>query len=149
MIERVLALAVLLASGVYLVNGMGLPQGTAAQPGPGFYPVAVGVFGAAVAATWLVSALRRAPAVAGGGPAIPEGGRRRAGVAAGLLLAFCLLLPWSGYPPAAFLFTSLMLRGLGAAWPAASIVGLVSAVGSYYLFGVLLGVPLPRGVLFD
>jgi putative tricarboxylic transport membrane protein len=147
-IERVLALGVLVASGVYLVNGLLLPQGTAAQPGPGLYPVAVGVFGAVVAATWLLIALRRAPAGAGG-VAIPQDGRRRVGVAAALLLGFCLLLPWSGYPPAAFLFTSLLLRGLGASWPAASLVGIVSAVGSYYLFGVLLGVPLPRGVLFD
>jgi hypothetical protein len=149
MLERILAVAVLVISGIYLVNGMVLPRGTAAQPGPGFYPIAVGMFGAAVALTWLVVALRRAPALAGGRIEMPPDGLRRAGIAAGLLVGFCLLLPWAGYPPAAFLFTSLLLRGLGASWPGASLVGLVTAVGSYYLFGVLLGVPLPRGVLLD
>jgi hypothetical protein len=47
MIERLVALAVLAASGVYLANALPLPQGTAARPGPGFFPLAVGVFGAA------------------------------------------------------------------------------------------------------
>ena len=35
-------------------------------------------------------------------------------------------------------------------WIAAALaIGLPSALGSYYLFGVLLSVPLPRGVFLD
>jgi putative tricarboxylic transport membrane protein len=146
MIERLLALAVLAASGVYLVNGLPLSLGTAARPGPGFYPLSIGTFGAAVALVWVVSAFRRAPAAASGVTA-PGAGRGRVATTAGLLVAYCLLFPWTGYPLAAFGFTGLLLRGLGAGWPAALVIGLVSSVGSYYLFGVLLGVPLPRGVL--
>jgi putative tricarboxylic transport membrane protein len=67
----------------------------------------------------------------------------------GLLAAYCLLLPWTGYPLAAFLFTGMLLRGLGARWPAALAIGVASAVASYYLFAVLLDVPLPRGVFLD
>jgi putative tricarboxylic transport membrane protein len=151
MIERAVALAVLAASGVYLANAWPLPQGTAARPGPGFYPMAVGVFGALVALAWVVSSWRRAPAVAGrpsGAALLPEG-RGRVGAAIALLAGFCLFLPWTGYPLVAFLFTGLLLRGLGAGWIAAVIVGLVSAAASYYLFSVLLGVPLPPGILFD
>ncbi len=70
-------------------------------------------------------------------------------VTAGLLIGFCLLLPWIGYSLAALLFTGLLLRGLGARWSAAAAIAAVSALGSYYVFGVLLGVPLPRGTLFD
>jgi putative tricarboxylic transport membrane protein len=148
MIERLLALAVLAASGIYLANGLPLPRGTGARPGAGFFPLAVGVFGATVALTWVVSALRRAPEAAGG-HAAPAAGRGRVIVTAVLLVGFCLLLPWTGYPLVAFLFTGLLLRGLGAGWTAAVAIALACAVASYYVFGVLLGVPLPRGVLFD
>jgi hypothetical protein len=149
MLDRLLALAVLVASGVYLANAWPLPLGTAARPGAGFYPLAVGMFGAVVALAWLVSALRRVPAVAAGAADVPREAHGRVGAAVGLLVGFCLLLPWTGYPPVAFLFTGLLLRGLGAGWTSALIIALVSATASYYLFGVLLGVPLPRGVLFD
>jgi len=148
MIERLVALAVLAATVVYLANGWPLSQGTAARPGPGFFPLAVGGFGAVVALTWLVSALRRAPAPAVGTRVAGEGVARVAATAGGLV-GFCLLLPWAGYPAAAFLFTGLLLRRLGAGWKGATVTAIVSALGSYYLFGVLLGVPLPRGILFD
>jgi putative tricarboxylic transport membrane protein len=148
MLDRLLALAVLVGSGVYLANAWPLPLGTAARPGAGFYPLAVGMFGAFVALAWLVGALRRVP-VAAAAAGLPREAHRRVGAAVGLLVGFCLFLPWTGYPPVAFLFTGLLLRGLGAGWTSALVIALVSAAGSYYLFGVLLGVPLPTGVLFD
>jgi MFS family permease len=144
--ERLLALAVLAGCGVYLANAWWLAPGTAARPGAGFFPLAVGVFGLAVGLAWVVSALQQAPAA---GPVADAGGRRRAGITAALLAGFCLLLPWTGYPVAALLFTGLLLRGLGAGWMAALAVALPSALASYYVFAVLLGVPLPRGLLLD
>jgi putative tricarboxylic transport membrane protein len=148
MIGRLLALAVLAASGAYLANAWPLPSGSAARPGPGFYPMAVGVFGAAVALMWVVSAFRGSTATVDG-PALDRQSRARVGVTASLLIGFCLLLPWIGYPAASLFFTGLLLRGLGARWGAAAIIAVGSALGSYYVFGVLLGVPLPRGTLFD
>jgi putative tricarboxylic transport membrane protein len=145
MIERLLALAVLVASGVYVFNGLSLPVGSRAQPGPGFYPMSVGLFGAAVALAWVVRVFRRAPDI----PAVattPVVGRGRVVKTAGLLVAYCLLLPWTGYLLAALGFTFLLLRGLGSGWAAALAIGLATSVGSYYLFAVLLGVPLPQGV---
>jgi putative tricarboxylic transport membrane protein len=148
MIERLVALVVLAASGVYLANALPLPQGTAARPGPGFFPLAVGVFGAAVAAAWVVTAFRRAPAtVAGLGT--DATGRGRALTTAGLLVAYCFLLPWIGYPLAAFLFTGLLLRALSTAWIPALAIALASALASYYVFASLLGVPLPAGIFAD
>ena len=38
-------LAVLAASGLYLANALPLAPGTAARPGPGFFPLGVAVFG--------------------------------------------------------------------------------------------------------
>jgi len=148
MIERAVSLAVLVACGVYLVNGWMLPVGTIARPGPGFYPLAVGVFGAVVSIAWVVTTFRRAPAAAGGGMAIVQD-PWRVSVTAGLLIVFCFLLPSAGYPLAAFFFTGLLLLGLGASWNAALVIALACAILSYYLFAVLLGVPLPRGPLLE
>jgi putative tricarboxylic transport membrane protein len=148
MVERLLALAVLVASGVYLANALPLPHGTAAQPGPGFFPLAVGVFGTVVALAWVATALRRAPSATRGAAMAAEG-RGRVITTAALLMGFCLLLPWTGYPFVAFLFTGLALHGLGARWTVALTIGLSSAVISHYLFAVLLGVPLPRGLLLE
>jgi putative tricarboxylic transport membrane protein len=145
MIERLLALAVLVASVVYLVNGLPLPMGSPARPGPGFYPMFVGMFGAVVALVWVVSVFRQKPAI-DRVATTPEMGLRRVGQTTGLLAAYCLLLPWTGYPLAAFGFTGLLLRGLGAGWRSALVIGFATAVGSYYLFAVLLAVPLPQGV---
>lgn len=147
MIERVVALAVLAATGVYLANAWPLPQGTAARPGPGLFPVAVGLFGMLVTLTWLVSAFRRAPAASS--PSIPTDGRGRVIATALTLVGFCLVLPWLGYAIVAFLFTGALLRRLGAGWTGTLLIGVGSAVVSYYLFAVLLGVPLPRGLLLD
>jgi TctA family transporter len=148
MIGRLLALGVFAASLGYLANAWPLPFGTAARPGPGFYPMAVGAFGAAVALAWVVSVFQPASTTAGRWPMDLQA-RIRVSATAGLLVGFCLLLPWIGYPLAALLFTGLLLRGLGARWDAAAIVAVGSALVSYYVFGVLLGVPLPRGSLFD
>ncbi len=147
MTERLVALAMLAVSGVYLANALTLPQGTAARPGPGFFPLAVGAFGALVALVWVVTALRRVPL--GARDAAPAAGYRRVAVTAMLLVGFCLALPWTGYPIGAFLFVAGLLRGLGAGWLPAGATALASALVSYYLFGPLLGVPLPAGIFFE
>jgi putative tricarboxylic transport membrane protein len=148
MTERLLALAVVAASGLYLLNAWPLPLGTAARPGAGFFPLGIGLFGIAFALVWTARAFRRAPAAAG--PAyIPAEARGRVVATTAALVGFCLLLPWVGYPAAALIFAASSLRWLGAPWKTALVLGLASAAISYYLFAVLLSVPLPRGVLFD
>jgi len=148
MTERLLALAVVVAGGVYLLNAWPLPRGTVARPGAGFFPLAIGLFGIAFALAWVTSAFRRAPAAAGAAR-IPAEARGRVVATTAALLGFCLLLPWVGYPAAALVFAAGSLRWLGATWRTALVVGVASAAISYYLFAVLLSVPLPRGALLD
>jgi hypothetical protein len=146
MAERVVALAVLLATGAYVVTAMQLSAGTAARPGPGFFPIVVGTFAIVASAAWTVAAFRRAPA----GRTFPTAAARGRVVMTALVLAgFCLVLPWAGYPLSAFLFVAILLRVLGAGWIGAVATGIAAAVVSYYVFAVLLSAPLPRGVLFD
>jgi hypothetical protein len=96
---------------------------------------------------WLATALRGT--ATGHAVTIPADARGRVLITAGLLAGFCLALPWTGYLVAAFLFSGLLLRGLGAGWATALVIGAASALASNYGFGVLLGVPLPRGVFLD
>jgi hypothetical protein len=152
MFTRLAPLVVLVAFGLYLTQAMMLPLGTVAKPGAGFYPVAVAIFACVVA---LVASARVFlwPKAAGAEtlaePLSEEepdlARRRRVAGAVGALAAFCLALPWIGYPIAAFAFVALVLRGLGGRWMAALVTGALGSAVSYYLFAVLLGVPLPRG----
>jgi hypothetical protein len=150
MSERLAALVFLVASGLYLAGALTFPLGTAARPGAGFFPVAIGVFLCAVAAGFVLVAYRRAPLATrelAGAPMTADG-RGRVAVTAGSLLGFCFLLPWTGYAVAAFGFVALLLRRLGGgAWPGVLAIAALSAGVSYLVFAVLLGVPLPRGVL--
>jgi hypothetical protein len=146
-VARLVPLVILVASGFYLTQAMKLPLGTAAKPGAGLYPVAVAVFACVVALVASVRAFRSAPAVRAEAPsgARDPARRRRVAGAVGALAAFCLTLAWIGYPIAAFGFVSVVLWGLGARWQAALLTGALGSAVSYYLFAVLLGVPLPRG----
>ncbi len=151
MAERVIALAFLAGSGFYLALSFAFPFGSAARPGPGYFPVAVGVFLCLVAAVFTLVAFRR-DAGAGGVTMAPtrRSARARAGATAVGLVGFVLLLPWTGYSLAAFGFVALLLRRLGGAgWPAALGIAVASAALSYWVFATLLSVPLPRGVLLD
>jgi putative tricarboxylic transport membrane protein len=142
-LARTVPLLLLLAAGVYLTLALRLPFGAAARPGAGFYPVIVAVFAVVVALAATVSAYRSAPETAT--VELDADARRRVVISVVALIAFCLALPWIGYPAAAFAFVTVVLRYLGARWTTALLTGALSSAGSYLLFAVLLDVPLPRG----
>jgi hypothetical protein len=147
MIERLVALALLVVSAAYLFSALRMPLGTGARPGAGFYPAAVGAFACGVALIVAAIAFRRA--AAGGreieATATSHDARGPVALAVATLAGFTLLMPWIGYPLAALLFVATLLRRLGAGWPATLLTAVLSAEGSYYLFAILLGVTLPRG----
>ncbi|MBM4442176.1 MAG: tripartite tricarboxylate transporter TctB family protein [Candidatus Rokubacteria bacterium] len=146
MVERGLLLLILAVAAFYLSEAIRLPLGATARPGAGWYPTAVAVFACIVALIAAVQAFR-APVVRRvrdtGGDAPAR--RRRVLATVMALVAFCFVLPSIGYPIAALAFTVAMLIGLGSRWPVAMGTGVAAALGSYYLFAVLLDVPLPRG----
>jgi hypothetical protein len=147
MTERLVALVMLVVSAIYLTQALRMPLGAAARPGPGFYPVAVGAFACGVALVITAIAFRRsARGEALEAPEAAAADRQHVWLAVAILAGFCLLLPWIGYPLAALLFVGVLLRELGAGWRGALLAALISAEGSYYLFAILLGVTLPRGL---
>ena len=143
MLARAVPLVLLVAAGVYLTLALRLPFGAAARPGAGFYPVFVAVFAIVVALAATASAYRSAPGTAA--IALEAASRRRVVISVVALVAFCLALPWIGYPVAALAFVTVILRYLGGRWTTALLTGVLSSAGSYVLFAVLLDVPLPRG----
>ena len=146
MLERVVGLVVVLAAGIYLSAAVALPYGTTARPGAGFFPTLVGVFGCVVGLTMSVLAFRRPVRAPVGREATDDAAaRNRALSTVAVLVAFCLLMPWIGYPLVAFGFVTVLLQRLGSAWRTAAIIGAVTAVVSFYVFGILLDVPLPHG----
>ena len=148
MIERVLALTLLVVSALYLFQSLRMPLGMAARPGPGFYPAAVGAFACVVALVVTALAFRRGEPDPEADDEVEEAPAdlRRVTLTVATLAGFCLLLPWIGYPLAALLFVAATLRLLGAGWNGAVLTALLSAEGSYYLFASLLGVTLPQGL---
>ena len=145
--ERVIALATLLGGGLFLTQALALPLGTPERPGAGFFPALVAVFACVVglvatARAFVLTPRATAPRTI---EALGPEQRNRVIVSIVLLVIFCALLPYAGYPVVACAFVALLLRWLGASWPGAVITGVLSAAVSHYLFAVLLDVPLPRG----
>jgi len=146
-LARAVPLVLLVAAGVYLTLALRLPFGAAERPGAGFYPVIVAVFALVVALAATASAFRSAPGAEGAAAAkLDAASRRRVVISVVALAAFCLVLPWVGYPASAFAFVAVVLRYLGARWPTALVTGALSSAASYGLFATLLDVPLPRGL---
>ena len=147
MVDRLVPLAIFVASGLYLTQAMALPFGSASRPGPGFYPVIVAVFACIVglAATVKGFLTARSPRDARTDESADPAARGRVIASVLALCGFCLVMPWVGYPLAAFAFVAVVLWRLGSGWVAALTIAALSAASSYYLFAVLLDVPLPRG----
>jgi putative tricarboxylic transport membrane protein len=117
-------------------------------PGPGFFPLWLGVLMGALSVAWLLQ-------VSGGrgGPddvaILPE----RAGIARILLTLASLaamagLMNLLGFQLAMFLFLVFLLKGLGrqGIW-VTLVVALVGSVGVYHLFGAYLDLPLPAATM--
>ena len=142
------AAAVLLAFGLLaLTQARGLRFGSVVSPGPGFFPLCLAAAFSLVSLGLLVRALR-APA---GAPSPPSGadlaGRLKVlGTLIGLLV-YALVLEPLGFLLATFalllfFFTALQRQR----WPVALGGSLATALLTYLVFKVWLGVNLPGGL---
>jgi putative tricarboxylic transport membrane protein len=129
---------------LYLVETLRYPRGTPAQPGPGLFPLLVGaLFLVSSIGVGLEAALARQDRPVNW----PVGTQLwRFGLVALATLAYIILFPHLGHPVTGTLLMVVVVRVMGLRpWGLAIAVSLVMALGSYYLFGILLGVPLPGG----
>jgi hypothetical protein len=124
---------------VYLQQALGLPLTQIGRPGPGLFPVVVGTLCLTAAAGIAWEARRELAPV----PEESRGGAR-AGLLALALAGFCLALPWLGYLVTTLLLLTAVVRLAGESrWPVAVATAVAFTAGSAYLFGRVLGVPLP------
>ncbi|MGH2393546.1 MAG: tripartite tricarboxylate transporter TctB family protein [Candidatus Limnocylindria bacterium] len=122
-----------------------LPFGVVRNPGPGFFPwwVSLTLGTAALVQLGHLLIARRVP-----GAARPGGGLGRVVALVALLAVYSLVVETVGYPIATFGLVLFMLRVTEPhPWPLALGIALLAAAGSYVLFAVWLGVPLPAGLL--
>jgi putative tricarboxylic transport membrane protein len=134
---------VLAAVGAALVYfAVGMPLGTVRAPGPGFAPLALGVFLALVGLACAVRGWRQ-PAIE---PVVL--GETKVLVCLALLAAGIVAWTTLGYLPTSAAFLTISFRVFARiSWVRAFAIGVVSAVIIWVIFEKALGVPLPGGVL--
>jgi putative tricarboxylic transport membrane protein len=132
----------------YLIVGWDYPWGKIAEPGPGVYPIAVGILMLAGAVGLGLEARLRRFRLETPWPAGAGRWRVLAVLASGL--GYALLLPYLGHPFAGTLVALIVLRVMGLPrWPLCIGIAIAVGSGSYYLFGRILDVPLPMGFWLD
>ena len=150
--------ALMIAVGlVYEIMAIQMPRGSFAQPGPGLYPMIVGVFliitsCGCLLRGWLT--LRRAhgilPAPLQPGSEAPCTDFVKTIQLMALMVAYVLAVPAVGFPIAIFTFLVVAIRLFGyRKWAPAAAMALIIAVVSYVSFVLWLKVPLPLGIFED
>ncbi len=140
---------------VYEIMALNMPRGTITYPGPGFFPMMVGVFLiATVLGCLLQEILKRKPD--GPRPDSPAPGeavsvRRYFGKTfqlTALMIGYILALTPLGFPVAICIFMVISIRIFGSRhWVLAVAIAAVITVVSYLSFVQWLKVPLPLGIL--
>ena len=130
-----------------VIESIRLKVGTPLMPQPGFFPFIGGLLLVGLALIFLTrSWLKRGQASPRPREAFGEL-RRPAILVVGLGIYTALLNP-VGYVLPTVLITALILRVLGVtSWKVLSGAGVGLAVGTYILFGRILGIDLPAGIL--
>lgn len=126
-----------------------LPLGTAEIPGAGLFPFVLGIILVALSSSLLFLSFRAKEIPRE--DAFPKGKDRQRIVAVALtLLFFAVFLKPLGFGvcSAVMMVAVLKLFGLRS-WIKAILISLVTIAISYYLFVILLDIPLPRGILFS
>lgn len=143
------AAAVLLAFALFgLTQAQGLRFGSVVAPGPGFFPLCLAAALCLTSLGLLVQALRVAPVGRGEAPAAIAGQRRFAVVGTLVaLLVYALVLEWLGFLLATvgllvFFFKALQRQS----WLVAASGSVATALLSYLVFKMWLGVNLPTGL---
>lgn len=130
----------------YLIEALGMPRGSIDSPGPGMFPVGVGLAAVVVSLIVIVEGLTGAGTR--GSLELPVGFERRKVLTfMGSLIGFILILPLAGMYVSAALYVVATLRFLGRlSWVRAAIVGVIMAVAVTWIFQEILEVPLPSGL---
>jgi putative tricarboxylic transport membrane protein len=135
-------LAILGSAALFGAVEMGI--GTPDVPDAGFFPLLAALTLTGLAAAQLVGDLRKAPSTEASVEAAVSP-RMALSVIAGLI-AYTAALQWLGFLIATALLVGLILAVFGIRRPLAYVIAVaLIAGGSYLLFDLALGLPLPAG----
>jgi len=155
--ELLFSLFILLIAVIYEVMALRMPRGNITYPGPGFYPILVGVFLLFTSGGFVLWTLlkRKAPMPTAGSGEVDRvdsktNQRSKTLLLIALLLFYVLTLNSLGFLLAISIFMILSIRIFGyRRWlPSLGITIAIVAI-SYLSFVVWLKVPLPQGILGD
>jgi putative tricarboxylic transport membrane protein len=135
----------LLLGGGYLIEGWSLKWGSLSAPGPGIFPLVVGVLFALVSLGVMVEALF---ATTPGAAAFPSGpDLRRLVIVSAAFVAYVFLLNVFGFLLATALFVAFYCRVVGSvSWVWSLVAAFGVAIVVWLVFGFLLEVPLPEAI---
>jgi len=137
----------MLTAVLYLVEALHYPRGTAAQPGPGLYPLLIGTMILVGAIGTILEAKLIPPQSTLNWPDRLARWRMSAIVVA--TLGYIVFLVPLGQPIAGTLTSLSVMQVMGLAnWPLKIGLALAMGLGSYLVFTTLLGYPLPAGKWF-
>jgi hypothetical protein len=148
---------VVAVAAVYEVMAIGMPRGSIHRPGPGLYPMIVGVFLLTTALGCLArEILRLGRASARSDAALPAAGAPPGAAYGktvplmGSMVAYVLALQPLGFPVCICIFLLVAIRIFGfRKWVPALGMAVVLTAVAYVTFVIWLKVPLPLGILDD
>jgi putative tricarboxylic transport membrane protein len=122
--------------------------GTLTHPGPGFYPLGLGILLIFFSLILLGQGIRSSLTTKKVSPFSVSGGWKRVAYAVLILLLLAFFFETIGYLITFFLLIMLLMAGAGLrSWKRILLVAFFSALGVYLVFILLLQQPLPRGFL--
>jgi hypothetical protein len=142
---------------VYGIMALNMPRGRLSYPGPGLFPMIIGVFLVATALGCLIQEIL--PGKRGAGPSAPSlpnqdlaapGSRnvKKTFQLMALMIGYTLALKQIGFLVCICLFLVVAIRIFGyRRWVPALVMAAVIAAVSYITFVLWLKVPLPLGIL--
>jgi putative tricarboxylic transport membrane protein len=135
---------------LYLVGALLLPVGTLAAPKGGLFPLMVAAFLIAMSIALLADFLKGKRGAGERIEGFPEGKDRNRVLAVGVaLVLYSVFLKPLGYLVSTVGLMGVIVHLLGLrGWVKVALAAILTGVLSYYLFAVILEVPLPRGEVF-
>jgi putative tricarboxylic transport membrane protein len=143
--ERTVATASVLLGLAIVWQAWGMEYITSIGPGPGFFPLWLGLLLTGLSVSWLLSALLRADPDAARRFFPDQRGLRRILLVTGAILAVGLAMEFVGFQLTMFLFVAFVLTALGwRGWWLTAILSVALSFGVYHGFTRWLDVNLPQ-----
>jgi hypothetical protein len=142
-VDRLVGVVVVFVATLAIAVAWSFPSAGGAVPGPAAFPIGMAVWWGVSGVALIASGARRATVAE---PGARVGARPWALLA--IAAGYAAALPWLGFISSSALFVVLALRALGYrhGWRSAAL-GLSAAFLVYGVFGVVMKVALPEGLL--